>query len=74
VGKRVIAGGFASAGPIAWTFTSKYRDHLPLYRQQKMLEHWGAPISRNLNGSEGAATALLEPLVKEVNQNLLQGG
>ena len=28
---RVVPGGFASAGLIAWALTAKYADHLPLY-------------------------------------------
>ena len=72
---RVVPGGFASAGLIAWALTAKYADHLPLYRQEKMLARWGAPISRqNLCDWVGAATALLESLVKRMKQDLLQGG
>jgi transposase len=72
---RVVSGGFASAGLIAWALTAKYCDHLPLYRQEKMLARWGAPISRqNLCDWVGAATALLEPLVKRMKSDLLQGG
>lgn len=73
--KRAVAGGFASAGLIAWALTAKFCDHLPLYRQEKMLARWGAPISRqNLCDWVGAATALLEPLVKRMKQELLAGG
>ncbi|MBL9217448.1 MAG: IS66 family transposase [Opitutaceae bacterium] len=72
---RVVPGGFASAGLIAWALTAKYADHLPLYRQEKMLARWGAPISRqNLCDWVGAATALLEPLVKRMKQDLLASG
>ena len=72
---RVVAGGFASAGLIAWALTAKYADHLPLYRQEKMLARWGAPISRqNLCDWVGTATALLESLVKRMKQDLLAGG
>jgi transposase len=72
---RVVQGGFASAGLIAWTLTAKYADHLPLYRQEKMLTRWGAPISRqNLCDWVGAATEWLEPLVKRMKEDLLQGG
>lgn len=72
---RVVPGGFASAGLIAWALTAKYCDHLPLYRQEKMLDRWGAPISRqNLCDWVGAATTLLEPLVKRMKADLLQGG
>ncbi|HWA87357.1 MAG TPA: IS66 family transposase, partial [Opitutus sp.] len=73
--KRIAAGGFASAGLIAWALTAKYADHLPLYRQERMLARWGAPISRqNLSDWTGLATALLEPLVKRMKQDLLAGG
>lgn len=72
---RVVPGGFASAGLIAWALTAKYCDHLPLYRQEKMLARWGAPVSRqNLCDWVGAATALLEPLVKRMKQDLLASG
>jgi transposase len=72
---RVVPGGFASAGLIAWALTAKFCDHLPLYRQEKMLARWGAPISRqNLCDWVGAATALLEPLVKRMKHELLAGG
>jgi hypothetical protein len=61
--------------------TAKFCDHLPLYRQEKMLARWSnakpgqAPISRqNLSDWVGAATALLEPLVKRMKQDLLAGG
>ena len=72
---RIAPGGFASAGLIAWALTAKYVDHLPLYRQEKMLARWGAPISRqNLSEWAGLATALLEPLVKLMKTDLLQSG
>jgi transposase len=72
---RVVVGGFASAGLIAWALTAKYCDHLPLYRQEKMLARWGAPISRqNLCDWVGAATVLLEPLVKRMKRDLLRSG
>lgn len=72
---RVVPGGFASAGLIAWALTAKYADHLPLYRQEKMLARWGAPLSRqNLCDWVGAATTLLEPLVRRMKQDLLAGG
>lgn len=73
--KRIASGGFASAGLVAWASTAKYVDHLPLYRQEKMLARWGAPVSRqNLSDWVGAATALLEPLVKRMKQDLLASG
>jgi transposase len=72
---RIAPGGFASAGLIAWALTAKYADHLPFYRQEKMLARWGAPISRqNLSEWAGLATALLKPLVKLMIADLLQRG
>ena len=72
---RIASGGFASAGLIAWALTAKYADHLPLYRQEKMLARWGAPISRqNLSEWASLATALLEPLVKLMKADLLASG
>lgn len=72
---RPVAGGYASAGLIAWALTAKYTDHLPLYRQEKMLARWGAPISRqNLCDWVGTATTLLDALVKRMKQDLLAGG
>ncbi len=73
--KRVVSGGFASAGLIAWALTAKFCDHLPLFRQEKMLARWGAPISRqNLSEWVGMASAQLEPLVKVMKQDLLASG
>jgi transposase len=73
--KRMVTGGFASAGLVAWALSAKYCDHLPLYRQEKMLARWGAPILRQtLSDWVGAATALLEPMVKRMKQELLSGG
>ncbi len=73
--KRPVMGGFASAGLIAWALTAKYVDHLPLFRQEKMLARWGAPISRqNLSDWTGAAAALLEPLVRRMKRELLESG
>ncbi|MBI2513263.1 MAG: IS66 family transposase [Opitutae bacterium] len=79
--KRIVEGGFASAGLIAWALSAKYADHLPLYRQEKMLARWSnaqpgqTPISRqNLSDWVGAATAQLEPLVKAMKRDLLATG
>ena len=72
---RIAPGGFASAGLIAWALTAKYADHLPLYRQEHMLERWGAPISRqNLCDWVGLATPFLEALVKLMKEDLLKTG
>jgi transposase len=44
--KRIVPGGYASAGLISWVLLSKYVDHLPLYRLEKQTQRWGARISR----------------------------
>ncbi len=73
--RRVLTGGFASAGLLAWALSAKYCDRLPLYRQEKMRARWGAPIARQvLSEWTGAATALLEPLVKRMRADLLATG
>jgi transposase len=79
--KRIVEGSFASAGLIAWALTAKYADHLPLYRQEKMLARWSnakpgqTPISRqNLSDWVGAATTQIEPLVKAMKRELLATG
>lgn len=43
---RPVAGGYASAGLLAWIAISKYQDHLPLFRLEQMSARWGASISR----------------------------
>lgn len=72
---RVAPGGYASAGLLAWVLVSKYCDHLPLYRQEKMLARWGASISRQtMNDWVRLAADHLEPLYKWMKRDLLAGG
>lgn len=74
--KCVVAGGFASAGLIAWALTAKYCNHLPLYRQERC-SRARAHRSHGRNGAcdwVGAATALLEPLTKRVNKPCCKAG
>ena len=72
---RVVPGGYASAGLIAWALTAKYADHLPLYRQERMLARWGAPISRQTMAQwVRLAAEHLEPLYKRMRGDLLEGG
>jgi len=72
---RVAPGGYASAGLLAWVLISKYCDHLPLYRQEKMLARWGASISRQtMNDWVRLAADHLEPLYKWMRNDLLAGG
>jgi transposase len=41
---RPVAGGYASAGLVAWVVTAKYCDHAPLFRQEQQFARWGAEI------------------------------
>jgi len=72
---RPVVGGYASAGLLAWVVIAKFVDHLPLFRQEKMLSRWGARISRQSLGDWVAVVAdWLEPLYKLLLQQLLARG
>lgn len=72
---RLAQGGYASAGLIAWVAMSKYADHLPLYRQEKMFERWGAKISRQTMADWIALAAeALEPIYKLMLRMLRESG
>lgn len=71
---RVVPGGYASAGLVAWIVISKYVDHLPLYRQERMSPRWGAPISRRTMCDWVEVAALwLEPIYRQMHRTLLAG-
>ena len=71
---RVVPGGYASAGLIAWIVISKYVDHLPLYRQEQMSARWGAPINRRTMCDWIEVAAMwLEPIYRQMHQALLAG-
>ena len=71
---RPVAGGYASAGLLAWIALSKYVDHLPLYRLEKMSQRWGAPLSRQSMADWIAIAAeWLEPIYKTMLRRLLAG-
>jgi transposase len=71
---RPISGGYASAGLLAWVILSKYVDHQPLFRQEKMAERWGVRLPRQCMvdwvriGSEW-----LEPIYQLMLAGLLKG-
>ncbi|HSR54539.1 MAG TPA: IS66 family transposase [Acidobacteriota bacterium] len=73
--KRVIEGSYASAGLITWVILSKYRDHLPLHRQEGMLKRWGGPVPKQTM-SDWVATAsfLLEVIYWKIREGLLGVG
>jgi transposase len=49
-------------------------DHLPLFRQEKMSERWGAKISRQSMCDWVEVAALwLEPIYRQMHQGLIAG-
>jgi len=71
---RVVPGGYASAGLLAWIALSKYVDHLPLYRLEQMSQRWGAAISRRTMSDWIEVTAnWLEPVYRKMHAGLLAG-
>jgi transposase len=72
---RPVAGGYASAGLLAWIALSKYVDHLPLYRLEQMSARWGAAISRQtMSDWIGITAQWLEPVYRQMYRELLAGG
>lgn len=63
--KQPIPRSIAAPGLLAHTLIAKYQDHLPLYRQEKMLTRIGVDIPRaTLSLWVIKSAKLLEPLVK----------
>ena len=71
---RIVEKGLASDGVVIQTVIAKYCDHLPLYRQQAMLEREaGVEISRaTLDGWVMRVGDLLQPVVRAMRQDLLR--
>lgn len=69
---RPIDKGIPGPGLLAHVVTSKYAEHLPLYRQEGILARSGVHISRQTQCEWVAATAaLLDPIVAEMKHGLL---
>lgn len=63
MGDKVIAGGFYGSTLVANLLVGKYRDGLPLHRQQQQLERLGLKIPSSSMGDQITwATDLLRPL------------
>ncbi len=61
---RPLTRSYAGAGLLAHVLTSKYADHLPLYRQSEIYAREGVELSRStLADWVGGASSLLNPLV-----------
>ena len=64
---RALARSYAGPGLLAHVLTSKYADHLPLYRQSEIYAHEGVDLSRStLADWVGGASKLLNPLVQSL--------
>lgn len=62
---RPIEKGRPGAGLLAQVVTSKYADHLPLYRQEQIFARHGIEVSRRtMSEWNGAVADLLEPIVE----------
>lgn len=71
---RPVMGGYASAGLLASIVVGKYAHHLPLFRQEKMSERWGARLSRQSMADWVAVTAQwLRPIYQRMKAQLLSG-
>lgn len=71
---RPVEGSYASAGLVAWVVLSKYMDHLPLYRQEKMSPRWGAYLSRKTMADWVETVAeWLKPIYNHMRLSLLAG-
>jgi transposase len=71
--EQPIHKGIPGPGLLAQVIVSKYADHLPLYRQQRILARQGAAVSRKTMGAWMAAcAAVLTPLVELMRGKVLQ--
>jgi transposase len=73
---KLLERGILAPGLLAHILVSKYTDHLPLYRQQKIFdERYDVYLPRQTlaRGVELAAT-WVEPIVKEIMREQLAGG
>jgi transposase len=68
-----IAKGLAGPGLLAHLITSKYADHLPLYRLEQIVSRSGVRLARStLCDWMKAAAELLTPLAQLMRQRILQ--
>jgi transposase len=70
-----IDKGLPGPGLLAQVITSKYSDHLPLHRLERILARHGVELSRQtMCGWMAACAALLQPLYELMSQRVLQSG
>lgn len=69
----VIDGGLAAPGLLAWVASSKYLDHLPLYRIEQIAARQGVPLARStLAQWIGRIGVALQPLANRLAELLRQ--
>lgn len=69
---RPIERSLAGPGLLAHVLTSKYSDHLPLYRQSEIYERWGVELERStLAEWVGGSSRLLAPLVEALRRHVM---
>ncbi len=69
---RALPKSYAGPGLLAHVLTSKYGDHLPLYRQSEIYAREGVALSRStLADWVGGCTQLLNPLVEALRHYVL---
>jgi transposase len=67
-----IEKGLPGPGLLAHVVVSKYADHLPLHRQEKMFEREGVTLSRSTMGDwMGRCAELVSPLYELMKQRVL---
>ena len=72
---RPIERGMAGPGLLAHVLTSKYADHLPLYRQSEIYARQGVELERStLADWVGSASELLTPLVDALRRYVMAAG
>ena len=73
VDPAVIDGGMAAPGLLAWVATSKYLDHLPLYRLEQIAKRQDVTLARStLSEWIGRIGFALQPLADRLAQLLQQ--
>lgn len=70
----IIDGGMAAPGLLSWVLTSKYLNHLPLYRLEQIAAREQVTLSRSTMAEwVGRVGVALQPLVDRLIWHLLQG-
>ncbi|SEG24123.1 Transposase [Nitrosomonas ureae] len=70
----IIDSGMAAPGLLAWVITSKYLNHLPLYRLEQIAAREQVTLSRStLAEWVGRIGVALQPLTEQLKWHLLQG-